>query len=142
MTYVSSGYAGQMRLVAGTLHAAHGVLASPSRDDGAASVRSEQKPDPPKERVDHHGDPLPPEAVARLGTQRFRHEDLVGEFALAADGSRMAAVAGHGLVLWDMATGRPLARFTSEATQGCVALSPDNQTALVGGSDGVVRLLD
>src|SRR5439155_428910 len=44
--------------------------------------------------------------------------------------------------LWDLATGRPLARFASEAGQDCVALAPDNQTAVVGGSDGVVRLVD
>jgi RNA polymerase sigma factor (sigma-70 family) len=96
----------------------------------------------PKEHVDLQGDPLPADAVGRLGTVRFRHENLVDDFALSADGRRIAAVAGHGLIVWDAASGRPLLRQAAEADRACVAFAPDGETVLLGGTDGVMHLLD
>jgi len=55
--------------------------------------------------VDVYGDPLPPGAVARLGSARLRHADLA-DYVIRPDG-RAALTVGHGGVReWDLATGR------------------------------------
>src|SRR5438045_3142586 len=58
-------------------------------------------------RLDALGDPLPPGAVARLGTTRLRHEGLVGA-AFHPNGKTLVSTA-YGttpLLFWDAATGR------------------------------------
>ena len=41
-------------------------------------------------RQDIHGDPLPPDAIGRLGTVRFRHGGIVADVAYAPDGRSLA----------------------------------------------------
>src|SRR5262249_39462301 len=71
-------------------------------------------------RTDQSGDPLPPGAIARLGTVRFRHLDTVTSVAYAPDGKTLATVVRPGggrspsIHLWDLATGQEL----RSATQG------------------------
>ena len=43
--------------------------------------------EPPPERVDLFGDPLPAGALARFGTQRLRHGDRIDSVTFNADGS-------------------------------------------------------
>jgi WD40 repeat protein len=60
-------------------------------------------------RVDIHGDPLPPGALARLGTLRWRHAHR-GHFSrlrFSPDGRVLALCGNPGLLLWEVATGRP-----------------------------------
>ena len=114
---------------------------SPPHGD-AGSVQNGQVLTQPKQRVDWPGDPLPADAVGRLGTLRYRHENLIDDFVLSADGQALAAVAGHGLIVWDAATGRPLSRLATETAQGSVAFAPDGQRAHIGGADGLLRLVD
>lgn len=57
-------------------------------------------------RLDAYGDPLPPFALARLGTVRWRHRGLsVDDLAFSRDGGTVYA-AGGGLTAFDVATGK------------------------------------
>jgi WD40 repeat protein len=52
-------------------------------------------------------EPLPPGAVARLGTARIRHSDGVRDAAFSPDGTRLAVTTDDGLVwVWGAASGR------------------------------------
>jgi RNA polymerase sigma factor (sigma-70 family) len=67
---------------------------------------------PPPLAKDLHGDPLPPGAVARLGTVRWRHGAPVHFLALLPDGKRAVSAANDRFVrVWDFATGKELHRF-------------------------------
>src|SRR5262245_36841943 len=68
--------------------------------------------DRPAAGVDFVGDPLPPGAVARIGTTRFRHDEWVNHTSWSPDGKYIATAAGRVLIVWDAATGRELARQT------------------------------
>jgi WD40 repeat protein len=93
-----------------------------------------------KTRTDLYGDPLPPGAVARLGTIRLRH--LGAEMAFSADGKRLISCDDEGEVrVWDVATGKRVGKkrlsWGSEPGQlGNVTLSPDGAMAALW--DGVI----
>ena len=66
----------------------------------------------PGSRVDRSGDPLPKDAVARLGTVRFRHDAWVMHAVWSPDGKFIASSAGLTLIVWDAQTGREYDRVT------------------------------
>jgi RNA polymerase sigma factor (sigma-70 family) len=92
--------------------------------------------------TDRFGDPLPPGAVARIGTVRFRHTGDIGQIAFSADGKVLAAAdSSDAVYLWDAATGRELRRF-EQATGGLVpgvAFSPDGKVLAVSRRQDVRR---
>jgi WD40 repeat protein len=59
-------------------------------------------------RTDRYGDPLPAEAVARLGSLRFYDGNPVYRVILSPDSKLLVSVGGGGQRLWDTATGRDL----------------------------------
>src|SRR5262245_24067387 len=75
---------------------------------------------PPGRLVDRYGDPLPPGAVARLGTVRWRNMLYrMSTFAFLPGGKQLATTNAKGtLTLWDLGTGR-MARTI------CDEVSPD-----------------
>src|SRR4051812_44656503 len=79
-------------------------------------------------------DEPPPGATARLGSARWRHAQPVNDLAFSADGRQLAAGDDGGFIrVWDMATGRPLTTFRTEAIVWTVALSPDGRLLAAGG---------
>jgi RNA polymerase sigma factor (sigma-70 family) len=132
--------AGLALLTAGAGLAAHRPEAPPlaqSAPDGGPKEAG--KPQPPKEPVDAHGDPLPPGALARLGTVRFRSGDAGHFFAFSPDGNRLAlgpTDLDHNAVrLCDPATGREVRVLRGERPDwfSCLAFSPDGKALAAAG---------
>jgi RNA polymerase sigma factor (sigma-70 family) len=84
---------------------------APGGNDPSAQFAAVQTKDAPTAK-DQLGDPLPPGALARLGTVRLRHAAPVSFLALTPDGKRVISAAGDRYVrIWDAATGQELHRF-------------------------------
>jgi RNA polymerase sigma factor (sigma-70 family) len=109
------------------------------KDAPPPAERQDEKP-----RADRHGDPLPPHAVARLGTLRFRGVNLVLQ-AAAVPGEKQILGLGFdpAVVLWDAATGKEVRRITRPVRKedgpalqnikfASFAVSQDGKTLAVG----------
>lgn len=93
---------------------------------GAAAAQAPTEP----VRLDIHGDPLPPGAIARLGTVRFRASDEAEALAFAADGKTVAVMSRGGLFLFDADSGKRRKRladrmFSDRRDGNRLAFSPD-----------------
>src|SRR5262245_31886507 len=89
--------------------------------------------DEPEPILDAHGDPLPPGALLRLGTTRFRHNQEVHTVAFLPDSKVLLSVSGDGTIrLWEATTGKELRRFENTPPWGdAAALSADGSTVAV-----------
>ncbi len=92
-------------------------------------------------RVDVYGDPIPAEAISRLGTLRFRHGDFVGFLRYSADGKRLISQGGDGVRIWDAASGKELHTLAKEAAGGgnwhYASVSPDGKTLATANDSGM-----
>jgi WD40 repeat protein len=107
-----------------------------------SGLRAQGKPG----RVDRHGEPLPPGAVARLGTLSWQQPTGVTAVAFSPDGKVLAAGSGPmdgSIYLRHAATGRVLRRLEGH-TRGAhsVAYSPDGKLLAAGGDEETTRLWD
>ena len=108
---------------------------------------SELNAQPPTKHVDHEGNPLPAEAVARIGSTRFRLGGNIGGLALSPDEKTLACISSdNSLNFLDAATGKLLRRFSVETEDGSflqypMNFSPDGKgLALI--THGVYRLVE
>jgi WD40 repeat protein len=99
-------------------------------------------PVPERARQDALGDALPPRAVARLGTSRFRLTTTRQTMAVAPDGKTLAVLGPDRdeVVFLDALTGRQLRRFTVAAGDG-FAFLPDG-SELVCADSGTITFWD
>jgi WD40 repeat protein len=70
----------------------------------------------PPLRTDLYGDPLPPGAIARLGTVRWRSASFFEQMAFAPEGKHLATTAGGALSVWDVPTGRVVRTISTDGT--------------------------
>ena len=77
--------------------------ASPS-----AAAGSPQSTSP---RLDQYGDPLPPNALCRIGTDRFRSGTNIDALAFAPDGTSIVGESGGVIHTWDAGSGREIKRL-------------------------------
>ncbi len=91
------------------------------------------------ERTDLYGDPLPPRALVRIGTVRFRAANCIGQIAYSPDGKTLAARDVNGKIfLFDTATGRKLRRLdTSTNPFFALAFAPDGKILAAAGSQAI-----
>jgi RNA polymerase sigma factor (sigma-70 family) len=123
-------------LAVGTLVAGAGLLAwttavpqpqaeERAEDEPPATPRSAKKQD----RRDQAGDPLPAEAISRLGTIRFRHGGFISSIAFTQDGkSLLSCGIWDGIRIWDAASGKQIRRLPIEtAGDRPLSVSPDGK---------------
>jgi RNA polymerase sigma factor (sigma-70 family) len=131
-------------LALGALGVGAGLLAWPQAEaprppaqDKGPLVKERPQPEAP-------ADPLPPGAVARLGTERFRHGRTIGALAVSPDGKLLATCGNfdYELYLWDAVTGRLLHRLKQGGNRnmlGAVTFSPDSRVVTAAAYNGIVR---
>src|SRR5205814_4436878 len=87
-----------------------------------------------KAGLDRFGDPLPPAAIARLGTTRFRHGFRASQALFTPDG-RLVTTDGQSVRFWALESGKELHRWPPEE-QGIRLghFSPDGKlvSAMIG----------
>jgi WD40 repeat protein len=105
----------------------------------AIGQRPDEKPEPvnPEPRAksgkpsgDLYGEPLPPEAVACLGTTRLRHGENIDSLHFMPDGKVLVGRGNGGVRTWAVATGNRIHLFPKESEGGLPAgasLSPDGK---------------
>ncbi|HEY7314285.1 MAG TPA: WD40 repeat domain-containing protein [Gemmataceae bacterium] len=86
-------------------------------------------------------EPLPPDAIARLGHLVLRHGDGISAVAFAPSGRSVATSGGAVVRLWDTTTGRELRAFEGHKdTVYDIAFSSDGKQLASAGMDTTIRI--
>jgi RNA polymerase sigma factor (sigma-70 family) len=99
----------------------------------AGQAPGEGQPRPPGDteqaRTDRDEGHLPEAAVRRFGSARFRHGAAIRASALSPDGKVLVTAGQRSVIVWDLATRKPLRRFPfdngSPFTTAGLTFSPD-----------------
>jgi WD40 repeat protein len=102
----------------------------------------EDKPAPKADksiRTDLYGDPLPPGALARLGTVRLRHPSRLDCIAFSPK-EKVIASGGPAptVCFWDLNTGREVRRFAGPGEINTVVFSPDGSLIAGAGHQQII----
>ncbi len=123
--------------------------APPQAAAGSAAVAEQTSPDSGASSddvtTDRYGDVLPPGAIARLGTSRLRHAQMVRCVAFSPNGRIIASGGLDGVIrLWDPETGKDRGTLTGTVHQitEAMAFSPDGTLLVSTSEPGLVRLWD
>jgi RNA polymerase sigma factor (sigma-70 family) len=106
-----AGAALALALTVGLALAGYGVFAGRT-DEPPQSPAAPAEPRPadpePTPRADRQDDPLPAEAVARVGSPRMRHGSYVAGLAYSPDGNVLVSAGARRVRLWDTRSGKLL----------------------------------
>jgi WD40 repeat protein len=97
-----------------------GIQFDPSKVTGEIIRIGQQQGEP---RRDSQGDLLPPGAIARLGTTRFRHGGLIRGLEFSPDGKSIIT-SGAQVRQWDASNGKDLWQAGGETNVFCTAIAP------------------
>lgn len=108
------------------------MQAEPPKEAAVPAKNTAQPPvaAKPQPLLDRSGDPLPPGAVRRFGTMRFRHDYWIHDLAFTPDSKQLIAGMGaHPLAVFDVMTGRRLGAIgqTTGGNHYGFAVSPDGK---------------
>src|SRR5262249_41960382 len=115
------------------------VVVSPRRP---LVVAEEKQPARQEDRTDQYGDPLPPGALARIGTVRFRTGSSVMTVRFSPDGKTLASVGHDAVVLWDPRTGKELRRRQTRPAFYWGNFSPDGRKLWLQTYEGAISVWD
>src|SRR2546427_638367 len=92
-------------------------------------------------RSDRSGDPLPENAVARLGSTRLGHASVIQQIAYSPDGKTLIS-ASKSIRVWDAATGQMVREMADNPNYGItsLAIAPDGRTLAWARRDEHVRI--
>jgi WD40 repeat protein len=120
---------------------AAGLLFTPGQRAASDGDRT-SGPATPK-RQDAKGDPLPPAALARIGTLRFCHGGAIAALAFLEDGKTLLSCGDGALRAWERASGKEIALPVSVTGQPAnFALSPNGRLFAVLTADHHIRVGD
>jgi RNA polymerase sigma factor (sigma-70 family) len=128
----------------GIVAAGAGALRTQAEADKQPEEPSGQAKEDEPPRTDPLGDPLPPDALTRLGTLRLRHGNSLWAVGFVGDGRALLSADWHGVHVWDTATGRPLRHFGDPRGRQfqSVAFSGDGRGVVLTRSEGEVEFWD
>jgi len=111
---------------------------------GVVTLRPRPNARPVRRGAALRAEPLPPGAVARLGSTRFLHGTAVYQVAYLPAGRGLVSLGLDGAArVWDADTGRERRRLGPEDVRvRGAALTPDGRTAALLETNGAVRLTD
>jgi RNA polymerase sigma factor (sigma-70 family) len=122
------------------LPATEGAKATQEKSEAKAKDPGEQRQQRlSPARLDQFGDPLPAEAIARIGTVRFRHGGFVHFLRFSPDGETLVSYGNDGARIWQVASGKQI-RFVpvEDHHVRAVSLTADGKLLATSGESGIL----